>query len=71
LFTGDSMAWSREREELQAFRDACWYSWTELRLSLTRLAEYRFEWVLPGHGESVHLSAERMQEHLRALVQRM
>jgi glyoxylase-like metal-dependent hydrolase (beta-lactamase superfamily II) len=71
LFTGDSMAWSREREELQAFHDACWHSWTELRLSLTRLAEYRFEWVLPGHGESVHLSAEKMQEHLRALVQRM
>jgi glyoxylase-like metal-dependent hydrolase (beta-lactamase superfamily II) len=71
LFTGDSMAWSREREELQAFRDACWYSWSELRRSLTRLAAYRFEWVLPGHGGSVHLSARTMQEQLRALVQRM
>ena len=27
LFTGDHLAWSRRRNGLVAFRDACWYSW--------------------------------------------
>ncbi|MGH8727198.1 MAG: MBL fold metallo-hydrolase [Burkholderiales bacterium] len=71
LFTGDSLAWSDEREDLLAFRDTCWYSWNALAASLTRLLEYRFEWVLPGHGASVHLPAERMNRRLRALTQRM
>ena len=30
LFTGDSLAWSHAREDLVAFRGACWYSWPEL-----------------------------------------
>lgn len=50
LFTGDHLAWSPERKHLYAFRDACWYSWgTQIR-SMERLLDYRFEWVLPGHG---------------------
>lgn len=71
LFTGDSLAWSHERRDLQAFRDACWYSWDELKLSLARLAEYQFEWVLAGHGGSARLPADEMHERLRALVERM
>ena len=56
LFTGDSLAWSYRREDLVAFRGACWYSWSELTTSLGRLAELAtFEWVLPGHGPRVHL----------------
>ena len=71
LFTGDSLAWSRERKDLQAFRDACWYSWGEHRRSLAKLAEHRFEWVLAGHGGSVRLPADEMRVRLRALVERM
>jgi len=71
LFTGDSLAWSHERKDLQAFRDACWYSWSELKRSLARLDGYRFEWVLAGHGGSVRLSASDMRQRLRALVERM
>jgi glyoxylase-like metal-dependent hydrolase (beta-lactamase superfamily II) len=70
-FTGDSLAWSREREDLVAFRDACWYSWSEQKKSLARLAAHRFEWVLAGHGGSVHLPAEEMRTRLEALVERM
>jgi glyoxylase-like metal-dependent hydrolase (beta-lactamase superfamily II) len=54
-----------------AFRDACWYSWTELTGSLDKLAAYRFEWLLPGHGWLAHLSAEEMFARLIALVERM
>lgn len=71
LFTGDSLAWSRERKDLQAFRDACWYSWAELKRSLGRLAGYRFEWVLAGHGSSMRLPADEMRSRLHALVERM
>jgi len=71
LFTGDSLAWSREREDLVAFRDACWYSWSEQKKSLGRLAGHRFEWVLAGHGGSVQLPPEEMRSRLAALVERM
>jgi glyoxylase-like metal-dependent hydrolase (beta-lactamase superfamily II) len=71
LFTGDSLAWSARERDLVAFRDACWFSWTELAASLGRLAAYRFEWVLPGHGWPVQLPVEEMNSRLRALVARM
>jgi glyoxylase-like metal-dependent hydrolase (beta-lactamase superfamily II)/ferredoxin len=50
LFTGDHLAWSRRRNALVAFRDACWYSWKEQIASMERLRLHSFEWVLPGHG---------------------
>jgi len=50
LFSGDHLAWSPERRSLYAFRDACWYSWSEQVRSMERLLDFRFEWVLPGHG---------------------
>jgi glyoxylase-like metal-dependent hydrolase (beta-lactamase superfamily II) len=71
LFTGDSLAWSMREQDLVAFRDACWYSWSALTASLTKLAGYRFEWVLPGHGWPAHYEAGEMQARLQALVARM
>lgn len=71
LFSGDTLAWSRETEDLIAFREACWYSWSELKRSLGRLTAYRFERILPGHGHSVNLPAAEMSARLQALVDRM
>jgi glyoxylase-like metal-dependent hydrolase (beta-lactamase superfamily II) len=71
LFAGDSLAWSMREQDLVAFRDACWYSWSALTASLEKLAQYRFEWLLPGHGWPVHLTADEMNARLRALVGRM
>jgi glyoxylase-like metal-dependent hydrolase (beta-lactamase superfamily II) len=72
LFTGDSLAWSRERDDLTAFRGACWYSWTEQTASLRRLAATtEFSWVLPGHGGRACRPAAEMHERLDALVTRM
>jgi len=71
LFAGDTLAWSNREQDLVAFKDACWYSWTELAASLDRLASCRFEWLLPGHGWPVHLPAAEMNARLRALVSRM
>jgi glyoxylase-like metal-dependent hydrolase (beta-lactamase superfamily II) len=71
LFTGDSLAWSFERSDLVAFRDACWFSWSEQIRSLRRLLDYRFEWVFAGHGGSQHLPPDEMHGRLTALLNRM
>ena len=71
LFSGDSLAWSMRAQDLVAFRDACWYSWSALTASLAKLASYRFEWLLPGHGWPAHREAAEMQTRLQALVTRM
>ena len=60
------------REDLVAFRGACWYSWSELTTSLGRLADIaRFEWVLPGHGPGSTSPADDATRRLKALVARM
>ena len=61
LFTGDSLSWSFVDNDLNAFRDFCWYSWEEQTRSLARLLDYDFEWVLAGHGGSHGLPAPEMQ----------
>ncbi len=71
LFTGDHLAWDRHGGQLTAFRDYCWHSWTRQRASMARLLNERFEWVLPGHGQRVHLPAKQMHGELSALVERM
>lgn len=58
LFTGDHLAWSNSINQLAGFPRVCWYSWSEL-IKLTRqLANYSFEWVLPGHGRRYHTASE-------------
>jgi glyoxylase-like metal-dependent hydrolase (beta-lactamase superfamily II) len=71
LFTGDSLAWSFETEDLEAFKDYCWYSWSEQTKSLRRLLDYRFEWVFAGHGGSHYLPSVEMKARLNALLERM
>lgn len=71
LFTGDHLAWDRHAQELEAFHDYCWHSWTEQTASMARLAEHSFSWVLPGHGQRVHLPPEEMRRQMRELVERM
>jgi glyoxylase-like metal-dependent hydrolase (beta-lactamase superfamily II)/ferredoxin len=68
LFTGDHLAWSPKRGTLTAFRSACWYSWAEQTRSMERLLDYRFEWVLPGHGRIHHADAASMRAHLEGCV---
>ena len=68
LFTGDSLYWSRKRGGLSASKSYCWYSWEKQVESLKRLADYRFEWVLAGHGERIRLSPDEARESLMALT---
>jgi glyoxylase-like metal-dependent hydrolase (beta-lactamase superfamily II) len=71
LFTGDHLDWDRDTRQLAASEDYCWYSWPQQAESMARLAEYRFEWVLPGHGQKVHLPAAEMRRQMERLVKSM
>jgi glyoxylase-like metal-dependent hydrolase (beta-lactamase superfamily II)/ferredoxin len=68
LFTGDHLAWSESRGHLYAFRSACWYSWKEQIASMERLLDFRFEWVLPGHGRPIHLPPNEMRKSLERCI---
>jgi glyoxylase-like metal-dependent hydrolase (beta-lactamase superfamily II)/ferredoxin len=71
LFTGDHLDWDRHERMLDASRDYCWYSWEQQTESMRRLAKFKFEWVLPGHGQRVYLPADEMRRQMDALVERM
>lgn len=49
LFSGDHLAAGRAGG-LTSFRDACWYSWAEVKKSNERLLNFAFSRVYPGHG---------------------
>jgi glyoxylase-like metal-dependent hydrolase (beta-lactamase superfamily II)/ferredoxin len=68
LFTGDHLAWSERSNSLVAWRDVCWYSWSEQIKSMRKLTKYAFEWVLPGHGRRHHADADQMQHLLQQCV---
>ncbi len=68
LFTGDHLAWSDEYQQLIAFRNACWYSWSALIQSMKTLRPYSFAWVLPGHGRRHHAEPATMQRQLEACI---
>jgi len=71
LFTGDHLAWSDTYNQLIGFRNACWYSWSEQLKSMRNLANYTFEWVLPGHGRRYHADAEIMKEQMHKCIEWM
>jgi glyoxylase-like metal-dependent hydrolase (beta-lactamase superfamily II)/ferredoxin len=68
LFTGDHLAWNPDDEQLYAFRNACWYSWSEQIRSMKRLLDHRFQWVLPGHGRPIQLPVARMHRELERCI---
>ncbi len=71
LFSGDH-AWSDAKgERVVASRGVCWYDWGRQTASMARLADYRFEWLLPGHGLRCRLPADRMREEVERCVARM
>ena len=69
LFTGDHL-WGDGDGHLAMSRSVCWYSWNDQVESLRRLLDYRFDWVLPGHGRPLHLPAEQMKREIERLLER-
>lgn len=71
LFTGDHLEFDRHEQRLSASFDYCWHSWPQQIESVEKLLAYNFEWVLPGHGQRVHLPGSQMRQRLMELVQRL
>ena len=71
LFTGDHLWWDPARQRLGASQDYCWDSWARQLKSLEALLDYKFEWVLPGHGQRVQLPVAQMKDELSSLVSRL
>src|SRR5438477_13166168 len=69
LFSGDHL-WAWEGR-LEMGRNVCWYSWPEQKRSLRKLLDFQFEWVLPGHGRSLHLPAPQMKAEIEGLSKRL
>jgi glyoxylase-like metal-dependent hydrolase (beta-lactamase superfamily II)/ferredoxin len=70
-FSGDSFYWSRGSGDLEVAEAVTWYDIRVLAASLARTAPViRFEWVLPGHGDRMHRSAEEMATRLAGLAVR-
>jgi glyoxylase-like metal-dependent hydrolase (beta-lactamase superfamily II)/ferredoxin len=73
LFTGDHLWWDEDDHRLDMGQGVCWYSWPEQLRSLERLREFRFQWVLPGHGQRFRADSPAgmraaMDEVVRRLV---
>jgi glyoxylase-like metal-dependent hydrolase (beta-lactamase superfamily II)/ferredoxin len=71
LFSGDHLWWSPNYQSLYASPNVCWYNWNEQTRSMERLIDYRFEWVLPGHGRRFHASPQEMRQQMLGCVERM
>jgi glyoxylase-like metal-dependent hydrolase (beta-lactamase superfamily II)/ferredoxin len=68
LLSGDHLAWSESLQHLIAFRRACWYSWPEQIKSMQNLANYDFEWVLPGHGRRYNADRQTMRNQMQKCI---
>jgi glyoxylase-like metal-dependent hydrolase (beta-lactamase superfamily II)/ferredoxin len=72
LFTGDHLWFSPSQGRLVAARSVCWYSWAEQVRSVERLLDFRFEWVLPGHGRRYRAaSAAAMRAEIERALKAM
>ena len=72
LFTGDHLWWDEDDHRLDMGQGVCWYSWPEQLRSLERLRDFRFQWVLPGHGQRFRAeSPEAMRASLEEVIQRL
>jgi glyoxylase-like metal-dependent hydrolase (beta-lactamase superfamily II)/ferredoxin len=68
LFTGDHL-WAEDDGSLGMSRSVCWYSWDEQLSSLEKLLDFRFRFVLPGHGRRAVARDDReMREWIRKLL---
>lgn len=68
LFSGDHLAFSQSQEQLIGFPHVCWYSWEEQIESMKKLTNYKFEWILPGHGRRYHGNYETMVKELEKCI---
>jgi len=69
LFSGDHLWWDRDLQQLGTPERLVWNE-AQLEQSVRKLLHYSFEWVLPGHGERIHLRHCDMKKAVDQLLQR-
>jgi glyoxylase-like metal-dependent hydrolase (beta-lactamase superfamily II)/ferredoxin len=69
LFTGDHLWWERDLQQLGTPEKLVWDD-AQLKRSVRKLLAHSFEWVLPGHGQAIHLREGDMKQALTQLLQR-
>lgn len=67
LFTGDHLWWNPHKNRLSASKTHNWFDWDTQLASLEKLLDFRFRWVLPGHG---YARSEATPEAMRDLLAR-
>jgi glyoxylase-like metal-dependent hydrolase (beta-lactamase superfamily II)/ferredoxin len=67
LFTGDHLWWDPNTRSLDAPKRLVWRSRPMVQ-SIGKLLNYRFEWVLAGHGDRIKLPPQDMRQQLQRLV---
>ncbi|GAB3874612.1 MBL fold metallo-hydrolase [Kibdelosporangium lantanae] len=71
-FSGDSMYWSRRTGDIEVAETVTWFSIKVLaRTFAESVADLRFEWLLPGHGDRIRLPADEMSQRLQGLADRL
>lgn len=69
LFTGDHLWWNPHHMRLSASKTYNWFNWEKQLESLEKLLDYRFRWVLPGHGAPVRFETpEQMRGELERAI---
>jgi glyoxylase-like metal-dependent hydrolase (beta-lactamase superfamily II)/ferredoxin len=71
LFSGDHAWWDPQHKRVHASKSVCWYDWRKQTASMRRVMDYRFEWLLPGHGTRCRLPEKEMAAEVAAIVERM
>jgi glyoxylase-like metal-dependent hydrolase (beta-lactamase superfamily II)/ferredoxin len=69
LFSGDHLWWDRNLQQLGTPERLVWDE-AQLERSITKLLNHAFEWVVPGHGERIHLPRHEMKHAVEQLAQR-
>ena len=69
LFTGDHLWWEPDINQLGSPRQLVWDQEQLLR-SIEKLLSFRFEWVLAGHGDRVHMNHTVIRTKLIELLER-
>ncbi|OLS23191.1 MAG: Hydroxyacylglutathione hydrolase [Candidatus Heimdallarchaeota archaeon LC_2] len=71
LFTGDHLYWRSDIKSLRATRNYCWWNWEEQVKSMERLKQYKFSWILPGHGHRKYFEENDMKIHFNKFYKKM
>lgn len=71
LFSGDSLYYDRKETRLEIWNPLwTWYSFEEQIMSMEKLLNREFEWLLPAHGQRVHLEKSQMKQQLQDAIDR-